>query len=143
MRNGDRFSARRRLHEVALPAARRTGETNVMWTVFAPANVTLHAISVEADNGEPSQAIRLADQLDMSSFASAEREFTLHLELARCYEMKREDHAVLVELLQAERISPDVHGCRSTARASEPGKLDSNARCIPDSRKSSANSTAA
>jgi hypothetical protein len=69
--------------------------------------VILHAMTVEADNGEPSQAIRLADEVTVANFASAERTFTFHLELARCYEMQHEDHAVLHELLQAERVSPD------------------------------------
>ena len=107
VRNGDRYTATRRLQETVQPDASRTGETNVMWTVFGPANVSLHALTVAADNGEPSEAIRLADEVNVAHFASAERTFTFHLELARCYEMQHEDHAVLHELLQAERVSPD------------------------------------
>jgi hypothetical protein len=38
---------------------------------------------------------------------SAERRFTLHLELARCHEMRHDDRGVLGELLQAERESLD------------------------------------
>jgi transcriptional regulator with XRE-family HTH domain len=107
VRNGDRFTAMRRLTDIALPAARRTGDTNVMWTVFGPANVGLHAVMLEADSGEPSQALRLAGEVNLLGLTSAERRFTLHLELARCHEMRHDDRGVLVELLQAERESLD------------------------------------
>jgi hypothetical protein len=49
VRNNDPWTARDRLREHALPAARATGDTNVMWTVFGPTNVGLHAVSVEME----------------------------------------------------------------------------------------------
>ena len=52
VRNNDPWTARDRLREKALPAARVTGDTNVMWTVFGPTNVGLHAVSVEMEMGE-------------------------------------------------------------------------------------------
>src|SRR6185437_11533481 len=39
VRNNDPWTARDRLRDKALPAARLTGDTNVMWTVFGPTNV--------------------------------------------------------------------------------------------------------
>jgi transcriptional regulator with XRE-family HTH domain len=107
VRSGDHHTARRRLDEVVEPTARHVGETNVQWTSFGPANVALHAVTIEADKWEPAAAIRLADRVAVEAFASAERAFTFHLELARCYEMRNEDHGVLVELLQAEHLSAD------------------------------------
>jgi hypothetical protein len=61
VRNNDPWTARDRLREKAWPAAQVTGETNVMWTVFGPTNVQLHAVSVEMEMGEASEALRLAD----------------------------------------------------------------------------------
>ena len=49
VRNNDPWTARDRLREKAMPAARVTGDTNVMWTVFGPTNVGLHAVSVEME----------------------------------------------------------------------------------------------
>lgn len=107
VRTGDAHTARRRLDEVVDPIADQLGETNVQWTSFGPANVALHAVTIEADRWEPAAAIRLADRVAVEGFASAERAFTFHLELARCHEMRNEDHGVLVELLQAEHLSAD------------------------------------
>ncbi len=60
------WTARDRLRDKASPAARMTGDTNVMWTVFGPTNVELHAVSVEMEMGEAGEALRLADDIDMS-----------------------------------------------------------------------------
>jgi len=89
VRNNDPWTARDRLRENALPAARQTGDTNVMWTVSGPTNVALHAVSVEMEMGEAGEALRLADDIDISATPSLERRTTFALEIARCYEQKR------------------------------------------------------
>ena len=85
VRNNDPWTARDRLREKALPAARMTGDTNVMWTVFGPVNVGLHAVSVEMEMemGEAGEALRLADDIDVSGSPSLERQTTFALEVAR------------------------------------------------------------
>ena len=83
VRNNDPWTARDRLREKALPAAQMTGDTNVMWTVFGPVNVGLHAVSVEMEMGEAGEALRLADDIDISRSPSLERKTTFALEVAR------------------------------------------------------------
>jgi transcriptional regulator with XRE-family HTH domain len=127
VRNNDPWTARDRLREKALPAARVTGDTNVMWTVFGPTNVGLHAVSVEMEMGEAGEALRLADDVDISGSPSLERKTTFALEVARCYEQRRDDPGVFLHLVNAEASGPEdmryntlardlVHGLLKRAR---------------------------
>jgi transcriptional regulator with XRE-family HTH domain len=127
VRNNDPWTARDRLREKALPAAQMTGDTNVMWTVFGPTNVGLHAVSVEMEMGEAGEALRLADDIDISRSPSLERKTTFALEIARCYEQKRDDPGVFLHLVNAEASGPEdmryntlardlVHGLLKRAR---------------------------
>jgi len=127
VRNNDPWAAHDRLREKAFPAARRTGDGNVMWTVFGPTNVGLHAVSVEMETGEAAQALRLADDIDGSASPSLERRTTFALEVARCYEQRRDDPAVFLHLMNAESSGPEdlrynnlardlVHGLLKRAR---------------------------
>jgi transcriptional regulator with XRE-family HTH domain len=106
-RGGDAWTARDRLREKAQPAAERAGEGNVCWTVFGPNNVGLHAVSLEMETGEATEALRLADAVDASRSPSIERRATFRLEVARCYDQRREDPAVLLHLLSAEHEAPE------------------------------------
>jgi transcriptional regulator with XRE-family HTH domain len=101
------WEARERLSESALPRAEQVGEGNTMWTVFGPTNVELHAVSIEMEAGEATEALRVADQIDTAHLPSIERRFTFLLEVARCYDLRREDPAVLVHLLDLEAIAPE------------------------------------
>ncbi|MET7486736.1 helix-turn-helix transcriptional regulator [Streptomyces sp. NPDC005538] len=101
------WEARQRLERRAAPLARQVGEGNVQWTVFGPTNVDMHAMSIEMIAGEASEGLRLADQIDTSQLPSRERQFTFGLELARCHDLRREDAAVLVHLLNLEEIAPE------------------------------------
>jgi transcriptional regulator with XRE-family HTH domain len=127
VRNNDPWTARDRLREKALPAARVTGDANVMWTVFGPTNVGLHALSVEMEMGEAGEALRLADDIDISASPSLERKTTFALEIARCYEQRRDDPGVFLHLVNAEASGPEdmryntlardlVHGLLKRAR---------------------------
>jgi transcriptional regulator with XRE-family HTH domain len=116
VRNNDPWTARDRVRDKALPAARVTGDTNVMWTVFGPTNVGLHAVSVEMEMGESGEALRLADDMDMSSTPSLERRTTFALEVARCYEQRRDDPAVFLHLMNAEATGPEDMRYNSLAR---------------------------
>ncbi|WP_326615159.1 helix-turn-helix domain-containing protein (plasmid) [Streptomyces scopuliridis] len=101
------WAARDRLNRRVLPLAGRTGEGNVLWTVFGPTNVELHAVSVEMLDGDAGEGLRLADQIDTDPLASHERRFTFGLEVARCYDLRREDASVLVHLLELESLAPE------------------------------------
>ncbi|MET9077023.1 helix-turn-helix transcriptional regulator [Streptomyces sp. NPDC004232] len=100
------WHARQRLEEQATPLAQRAGEANIQWTVFGPTNIHLHALSIEMLAGESAEGLRLADEVDISRLPSRERQFTFTLELARCYDLRRDDAAVLVHLLDLEKLSP-------------------------------------
>ena len=141
VRNNDPWTARDRLREKALPAARMTGDTNVMWTVFGPVNVGLHAVSVEMEMGEAGEALRLADDIDVSGSPSLERQTTFALEVARCYEQKRDDPGVFLHLVNAEASGPEdmryntlardlVHGLLKRARPTYAPQVRALARRI-------------
>ena len=116
VRNNDPWAARDRLREKAWPAARQTGDGNLLWTVFGPTNVGLHAVSVEMETGEVAEALRLADDIDTSASPSLERQTTFALEVARCYEQRRDDPGVFLHLMNAESSGPEDLRYNSLAR---------------------------
>jgi transcriptional regulator with XRE-family HTH domain len=78
------------------------------WSIWHTSpNVNLHAVSVEMEAGESAEGLRLADEVDVSRVAARERQMTFYLEVARCYDQRREDPAVLVHLIDAERTAPE------------------------------------
>ncbi|MGW4518899.1 helix-turn-helix domain-containing protein [Streptomyces sp. NPDC004393] len=117
------WRARERLLRRAAPIAKRTGEANVQWTVFGPTNIRLHALSIEMLAGESAEGLRLADEVDISRLPSRERRFTFTLELARCYDLRRDDAAVLVHLLDLEKLSPQDMARSSLAAEMVSGLL--------------------
>jgi transcriptional regulator with XRE-family HTH domain len=106
-RNGDAWTARERLREHAQPAAARSGQGNVLWTVFGPVNVGVHAVSIEMETGEAAEALRLADDIDISACRSIERRLSFALDMARCYDQRHDEAGVLLYLLSAEQESPE------------------------------------
>ncbi len=123
VRNGDPWAARDRVREKAWAAARAAGEGNVMRTVFGPVNVALHAMSLEMETGEAGEALRLADDIDASVLPSLERRTTFALEVARCYEQRRDDPGVLVHLANAESTGPEDMRYNTMARELVQGLL--------------------
>ncbi|MCZ1012286.1 helix-turn-helix domain-containing protein [Streptomyces lydicus] len=99
------WDARERITQQAVPLGAAAGEANIQWTVFGPTNVHLHALSIEMLAGDSTEGLRLADEVDISLLPSRERQFTFTLELARCYDLRRDDAAVLVHLLDLEKLS--------------------------------------
>ena len=58
------------------------------------------------EQGEIGEALRLANDVDISRIASLERK-TRHLyEVAQCYERRKNDAAVVVHLKMVERLCP-------------------------------------
>lgn len=106
-RRRDWWAARERLEGKVEARARKVGEGNIQWTVFGPTNVRLHALGVEMLAGEAGEGLRRADQIDITRVPSVERQFTFLLDVARCYDLRREDAAVLVHLLDIEQLAPE------------------------------------
>ncbi|MBV9140349.1 MAG: helix-turn-helix transcriptional regulator [Pseudonocardiales bacterium] len=107
LRTGDPWRARELLREPAHQAALRVGEgPNYHQMMFGPTNVGIHMVAVEYECGEFSEALRLADDVDISQIPSLERK-TAHLyQVARCYGCRNNDAAVFVHLKMAEQLCP-------------------------------------
>lgn len=101
------WRARELLTEAARIASVTQDADNVMWTVFGPTNVDLHRVSVEMEAGAAVDALHLADDVDTGALPSMERSFTFKLEVTRCYDLRREDPAVLLHLLELEGLAPE------------------------------------
>jgi transcriptional regulator with XRE-family HTH domain len=107
LRTGDPWRARELLREPAHQAALRVGEGhNYHQTVFGPTNVAIHMVSVEHEQGEISEALRLADNVDISRIPSLERKTSHLYQVAQCYGCRNNDAAVFVHLKMAERLCP-------------------------------------
>jgi transcriptional regulator with XRE-family HTH domain len=100
------WDAREQLERVE-PIANEVRETNVGRTAFGPTNVRLYRLGTEMEAGETVEALSVADQIDLSHVPSAERRFQFGLDIARCYEQRREDTAVLLHLLDVEEFAPE------------------------------------
>ncbi|MDQ0749989.1 transcriptional regulator with XRE-family HTH domain [Streptomyces africanus] len=102
------WAARERLARHVAPAARAVPDaSNIGWTVFGPTNMALHALSIEMEAGETSEALHTADAIDTSGLPSLEREFTFGLEVAACHSQRRDTAAALLALLGLEAIAPE------------------------------------
>lgn len=107
VRTGDPWKARDLLHEPARQAAQRVGDGHNHYnTVFGPTNVAIHAVSVEAEQGEIPEALRLADDVDITQIPSLERKTSHLFQVARCYDSRNNDAAVFVHLKLAEKLCP-------------------------------------
>jgi transcriptional regulator with XRE-family HTH domain len=117
LRSGDPWRARELLREPAHKAALRVGDGhNYHQTVFGPTNVAMHMVSVEHEQGEIGEALRLADDVDISQVASLERKTSHLCQVARCYECRNNDAAVFVHLKMAERLCPQDFQHNKTVR---------------------------
>ncbi len=95
------------LREPARKAALRVGDGhNYHNTVFGPTNAAIHMVSVESEAGEISEALRLADKVDLSQVPSLERKTSHLYQVARCYDCRNNDAAIFVHLKMAEQLCP-------------------------------------
>ncbi|MGH3717990.1 MAG: hypothetical protein ACRDRI_03935 [Pseudonocardiaceae bacterium] len=74
---------------------------------FGPTNVGIHMVRVEYECGEISEALRLADDVDITRTPSLERKTSLLYKVAQCYDCRGNDPAVFVHLKMAERLCPE------------------------------------
>lgn len=133
----DPWKARDILRERAEPLSRRVADSsNTLWTVFGPTNVALHAVSVEVEAGETAEALRIAEQIDVAGSPSMERRTTFYLQLASCYEQRRDDMGVLVHLQGAQETGPEDLRFNSVSRELVRGLLKrSRSSVIPQARR--------
>lgn len=133
----DPWKARGILREHAEPLSRKVEDaSNVLWTVFGPTNVALHAVSVEVEAGESAEALRIAEQIDVSGSPSMERRTTFYLQLAACYEQRRDDMGVLVHLQGAQETGPEDLRFNTVSRELVRGLLKrSRSSIAPQARR--------
>jgi len=130
-RRGDLY-----LHQAPL-CVRDTSE----WTrndhhiVFGPTNVRIHMVHVEQQVGEISDALRLADEVDITKIPSLERKTTHLYELARCYDYRNNDTAVFVHLKMAERLCPQDFRYKHNVRSMVSTLGLSSAPSLPTPRR--------
>jgi transcriptional regulator with XRE-family HTH domain len=101
-------------------AAAVVGETNHHRLVFGPTNVGIHRSAVALELSRPSEALRVAERLDVSGSPSIERRHAHYLGLARSYSGQRDDLAAVHMLARADRECPEESrlnlGFRATVR---------------------------
>ncbi|MGH3975755.1 MAG: helix-turn-helix domain-containing protein [Pseudonocardiaceae bacterium] len=93
------------------------GPTNVDTLFFGPTNVGIHRVRVEYESGEIGEALRLADDVDITRTPSLERKNSLLTKVAQCYECKGNDAAVFVHLKMAEALCPEDFQHRQELRS--------------------------
>lgn len=114
-RRRDPWVARDRIR-AASEIARRTGERNTLWTAFGPTNVAMHAVSVELEAGETSEANHLADHVDYENSPSIERRVAFLLDQARSHQRRRDYSTAFALLRGVEREAPEDVIHRPAAR---------------------------
>ena len=77
------------------------------WTMFGPANVKLHAVSISADLSQSAEARNQAEQIDPDEIPSRERRGRLGVEIARAYHQRHDYPGALHWLEEAYRTAED------------------------------------
>lgn len=109
-RRGDRRSATERLRRAQYLADALGEDANHGWTAFGPTNVALHQISVATELGDAETAIRYAEEIDTSTLPDVlrSRRAQVHLDAAWAYTQRNDDAAAVINLMEAERVAPQV-----------------------------------
>lgn len=118
LRTGDPWRARDILRGPAHQAALRVDEARNFHNTlfFGSTNVGIHRVRVECETGEIGEALRLANDVDISGTPSLERKNSLLFKVAQCYESKGNDAAVFVHLKMAEELCPEDFHHRQDVR---------------------------
>ncbi|MEU6036885.1 helix-turn-helix transcriptional regulator [Actinomadura sp. NPDC047616] len=130
-RDSDRQSARQYLREARRTAERIGEDRNDFGTEFGPTNVAIHAISVAVDLGDAGEAVELAGDLDASAL-SPERQFRLHLDVARAETQRRHIGDAIHRLAQADEIAPEHFQAHPLPRETVRDLVQLAGRRIPD-----------
>jgi transcriptional regulator with XRE-family HTH domain len=93
--------------DVADRVAAKLGDRNDFRTVFGPTNVGIYRVWLAVELSKPGEAIRVAQQYDVTQLPSVERRFSYYVELARAYSIRGEDVAAVHMLLRAELESAE------------------------------------
>jgi hypothetical protein len=107
-RGGDAGGAWRVLRE-ARSAARRVGPgRNDYWEAFGPATIRVYEIMVALESGDPIEALRIADSVEVDELPSPESRARFCLHVAHAHALRHDDAATVTLLLEAERHSAEA-----------------------------------
>lgn len=97
--------------------ARRTGETTTMGMFFGPTNVDIWRISIEADDGDPAEVVKIARRTDPAVIPAGIRQVFYYADTARALARAGgRDREAIRYLSVAERIAPQhVRTCPELA----------------------------
>ncbi|MGH8900093.1 MAG: helix-turn-helix domain-containing protein [Egibacteraceae bacterium] len=108
IRGGDGAGAWRVLRD-ARGAAERVGPgRNDYWEAFGPANVGAIGVAVALEAGDPVEALRVADTVEVDELPSAERRARFCIDTARAHILRQDDAATVGLLLEAEGHASEV-----------------------------------
>jgi transcriptional regulator with XRE-family HTH domain len=109
-RRSDRKSATERLRRAQYLADALGEDANHGFTAFGPTNVAMHQVSVAAELGDAATAIHYAEQIDTSNLPAGltSRRAQVHLDAAWAYAQHMDDAAVVINLMEAERVAPQM-----------------------------------
>lgn len=98
------------LREARAAAERLNDDRNDYWTAFGPTNVRIHELSTAVAYGDVDLAVKTGEALAASELSAGliGRRCQIHLDLAWAYAQQRHDAAAVNQLLDAERIAPEL-----------------------------------
>ncbi|CAM00472.1 transcriptional regulator with XRE-family HTH domain [Saccharopolyspora erythraea NRRL 2338] len=109
-RRSDRPEATDRLRRAQYLADALGYDGNHGWTAFGPTNVAIHQISAAAELGDAKLAIARAEDVETDGLPDGlrSRRAQVFIDTAWAYSQHRDDAAVVVNLMEAERTAPQA-----------------------------------
>ncbi|GAA1707592.1 helix-turn-helix transcriptional regulator [Fodinicola feengrottensis] len=109
-RRSDRVASAERLGRARQLAETLGHDGNHGWTGFGPTNVAIHEVSAAAELGDAQLAISIAEDVDTSGLPEGlrSRRAQVHIDTAWAYAQHRNDSAVVINLMEAERVAPQT-----------------------------------
>ncbi|MEV6403942.1 helix-turn-helix transcriptional regulator [Streptomyces bobili] len=96
------------LYRGAKAAAKRVGADHNHWhTCFGPTNVSMHEVHLTAEEGNASEALRLADTVEINPALPLERRTRYLIEVMNCNRIQRDDYATVHVLTKLKAQSPE------------------------------------
>jgi transcriptional regulator with XRE-family HTH domain len=96
------------LYRAAKSAAERVGSDRNDWhTCFGPTNVAMHEVHLTAEEGNASEALRLADTVEINPELPLERRTRYLIEVMNCNRIQRDDYATVHVLTKLLEQSPE------------------------------------
>ncbi|WP_163507692.1 helix-turn-helix domain-containing protein [Fodinicola acaciae] len=109
-RRSDRAASTERMRQAEQLALELGHDGNYVWTAFGPTNVAIHQLSAAVEIHDPRSAIARAERVDTSTMPGGlrSRRAQVHIDTAWAYTQDRTDPAVVINLMEAERVAPEA-----------------------------------